>query len=235
MHKILKADQTNDAGFFRIPLTEIEPNIHSEVDTEIGGSGDDNSSKMNDVVEDVLQRARHEAEWLVTNARKEAQEEKAEILSRAQVAAAKEMDAACASAATLIQEARQISDRIVEAAEEHILALTLKIAHDLLKSTVIHHPAVIADVIKDAVSLLNNEEKLVIHVSPGAFESIKEKKAEFASLLSENASIRILPDQDLKNGDCIVQGQYARIDALLQERFANIAGVLKGASDHDES
>jgi flagellar assembly protein FliH len=235
LYKILKADQANDMGFFRVPLMEIERSIQATEETGSDGLNSANSKEMQSAAEELIHQAKLEAEVILETGRKEAMEEKARILDGAKKAAAIERETACACAAAFLQEAKQIRDRVVESAEDHILDLTLKIAQDLLKTVMVVNPAIIADLIRDAVSMINNEEQLVIRVSPSALDAIKEKKADFVSLLSENASLRIIPDQELKDGDCVVQGQYARVDALLQERFARIERALKGASDHHES
>ena len=221
MYRIIKSERAREAGIYRINLKNLAHD--SDVTMESRNNPDDGSGiRQGEICKndgEILQAARQQAGEILAEARLEGEELREEALTRAREESSREREELLQKAREVIHTASRVRQEVIRSAEPQVVELALKVAKSILKTSVLIEPGLIKDIVAEAVSLLAGEESIIVKVNPGDLSTCREEKDFFKDLLAEDAGIRFLPSEDVEKGCCIVQGQFSRVESILEDRF----------------
>jgi flagellar assembly protein FliH len=122
----------------------------------------------------------------------------------------------------LIQSMTTMKEQMLGFNESHLVQLMFhmasKIAHQHLED---NNPAII-EIIRNSVTLAQDEEEIVIRVSPQQYEFLEVLKRESNREYDFLKKIKLEPSNDVESGGCVVETNYGEVDARLQQRVEQL-------------
>jgi len=224
LYKIIKSDYTQESGFCNVPLQQLPVLADDESSFAPGISG--MPAKVDSEARKLIKEARSEAEEILRQAKVDAEAMKAEAFKKGLEESSKERISLLEEARDVLAAAAQMRIKILSSAEPQVVELALSIAGHLLHTRIHIDPELIKDVVAEAILMLASGESIVVRVNPRDLSVCRSHKEIFQELLADGASIKFLPSEEVKKGDCTVQGQYALVESFLQERFNHIRDAL---------
>ena len=109
--------------------------------------------------------------------------------------------------------------------ERMLVALAIEVGRRLAQTALTQDPALVAGIIHEALGALTQPARDArIHLHPADAEIVKDT----LNLTAEIGAWRLVPDSELRRGDCRVITDSAQVDARLDTREAGIAQALLG-------
>lgn len=109
-----------------------------------------------------------------------------------------------------------------------ILEISLDIAKKIIKKESIEDSSIILENIKEILSGLSKEEKKIsLKVNPAQCAMLKQEIPEVVTSMGFEASVLILPDENIMEGGCVVTTSNGVIDATIESQLSIISEVLK--------
>ncbi len=192
--------------------------------------------------EAALQSARSEAAELVEDARIQAealreaawQEGHHEGKIAARLAVEAEVRAEWdARKSALREEMDQLAGQIAAAREQlwqkqesEMLALTLAIARQVVKTEVQQNPDVIRQVISNAIRRVTDKENLRIRVSIADAPCVKEMRDDLLEVIDGLRHLEIIDDRRVGEGGCVIETNAGTIDAKIETQLGEVARAL---------
>lgn len=104
-----------------------------------------------------------------------------------------------------------------------LIALSIKIAEQVLRSTLQTYPDKILDLIHDVMQVDNGKEALVkLRLNPEDLDLVEH----YLHTEGVSGSWRLLPDSSIERGGCIAETALGSIDATLQTRWQRVIASL---------
>jgi len=144
--------------------------------------------------------------------------------ARAQADIATLSAALCAAAAEL----SRTKDDLFTQAEMDLLKLSVLIARKIVGREVAADRHVTPDNVKRCLDLLSERRNLVIRVAPSTLDVVNERLPEISKTLGDLSSVKLVADQSLEPGGCLVTSQSGVLDATIEAQFAEVERVLFG-------
>jgi Flagellar biosynthesis/type III secretory pathway protein len=110
--------------------------------------------------------------------------------------------------------------------ESHLIQLVFQMASRLAKMELSNNNDSMVDILRDAVGLAQDEEKITVRVSPAQFEFMEELKKETGRELEFVKKIAFEPSADVTDGGCIVETNYGEVDARTEQRVEQLWTAL---------
>ena len=231
MHRIIKSGSTLESGYYRVPLQQLVL-VTEDKRREIEDYGDLGKAPFNqdlnadDEAEVIIKEAREKAQQILSQANLEAEAVKDEAFRSGLEEGSRESGKLLEEARELIACAGMIREEIIKSAEPQVIELALKIARSLVKTNLLVEPELIKDIVAEAISILAGDENIMVKVNPDDLSICRANKDFFRELLTDGSSIKFLPSEEVEKGNCTVQGQFALVESLLQERFEVLRNAL---------
>ena len=246
--KIVKNDQiTYGAPFqIRIPLnlqniSQFEEESEEEFAEEIR-EGDTVPPTPEELLEKarqeselIIREAGFEAEKLLEQARKTAEENAANTLEEAwQKGYGEGMEAARQQNESILSEAEEIRmvaseehDSIMAGMETEIVELVLGVARKVIACEISSNKNAIIQLVKEAMQNCSNKNGAILRVSPEDFESLNENMDELLITAEGADGLNIKKDSTLRQGDCIVETSLGSVDAGVETKLGKIGEAFK--------
>jgi len=112
--------------------------------------------------------------------------------------------------------------RLAVAISKKVIGRELKLDTELLKG-----------IIDRTISLLDGEEEILIRVAPSDLEVLVDYKQELISSNNGLERVKIVSDEGVKNGGCIIETDFGGFDATIESQLAEIEAKLLEV-DNDE-
>ena len=196
---------------------------------------------------ELLQSARTEAEELIEDAQVQAealreaawQEGHHEGKIAARTAAEAEVHAEWEERkAALHAEMEQIGIQIADAREQlwlrqesEMVALSLAIARQVVKTEVQQNPDVIRQVIANAIRRVTDKENLRIRVSIADSLAVKEMREDLLEVIDGLRHLEIIDDRRITDGGCVIETNAGTIDAKMETQLGEVARALGVVED----
>lgn len=103
--------------------------------------------------------------------------------------------------------------------ETHLIKLTFQIASRLAKTEVQGNQDAVLNVLRDAISLAQDEEQMNVHVAPGQFEFLEQLKNEVGREYEFLKNIKFQSNKDISEGGCVIETNYGEVDARIEQRI----------------
>lgn len=110
--------------------------------------------------------------------------------------------------------------------EAHLIRLVFQMATRLAKVEVTTNNESVVAVLKDAISLAQDEENVTVRVSAEQFEFFEELKKNTGREFDFLKKIRFEPSAEITAGGCIVETNYGEVDARVEQRIDQLWASL---------
>lgn len=212
-----------------------------------------NEIKIEEVVEQIKQQAKNEAQKIIDEANKKANE----IINQAKENAEKiyqdanskgynegynrgysdgyqsGIDAATIDSKNIIDEANNYLYTIQKESEEYIsnfqndiIRLALEIAKEIVKCELTINNEAVLTCAQKLLSKSKNKKSIILKTSIGDYKVLKSRQHDLEQCIESNATLTILADSSLDSGDFILETSSGVIDAKLETQIKILAQKL---------
>ncbi len=113
-------------------------------------------------------------------------------------------------------------------ARQDVLALALAIAARVTHKTIEADPAVVADQVDEALSLVVAPSRLTVAVHPDDRELVSSVLAGLHERFASTVHAALVDDETMARGGCLVSTGRGRVDATIETQLERIAAALVG-------
>lgn len=117
---------------------------------------------------------------------------------------------------------KQISDLkqlLIEQNEAHLVKLTYYMASKIAMKQIDEHPELVVEIMKQAISLSQSEEEILVQVPSSQVDFLEQVKKETGRELEFLKKVKFEAHEDMSVGGCIILTNYGEVDARLEERI----------------
>jgi type III secretion system HrpE/YscL family protein len=191
--------------------------------------------RVGHVVPGAILDARAEAERIVSAARAEAEAIRAaasaavEEARRAGQAEGREAgrQAALGEAAELLARARADAETTRKDAAGSAVVLAARMAEKIVGHKVTTDPSVMADIAAQALKACRARTgPVTLRVAPSALAALEQARPALLSALGGVSDLRLVVDQAVAPGGCVVDTPVGRLDARLETQVAALEAAL---------
>jgi flagellar assembly protein FliH len=115
--------------------------------------------------------------------------------------------------------AQQDYEATVEASEDAVLDLGLKLAEKILHAELTADKERYVQLVKGAIADWKERSNVRIFVHPESYELVLQQKEELAALAGKDFDISIMPQHDMQAGGCVLETKHGRIDASVDSQL----------------
>lgn len=120
------------------------------------------------------------------------------------------------------------AQRLAEQARSDALEIGFAVARRVLESELSSSPTPLFELIRSAIRKLAESRTVTVRLSPGDLDRINAAGGTFGLGSLSVAEILLRPDDSLKTGDCIVEGELGSVDGRLDRRIEELWKVVAG-------
>lgn len=196
------------------------------------------------MVMELLQKARDEARDIITNAQEEAevikiqageeadaikQEAYQEGLRQAQQEIEGDRQAAIQQSQALLEEARQSKLKVFRSCEADMVRLIMAMVKKVIAGELNTNPDIIINILQEAINFLDTPENISVYVNPQELDIILEvmDKGYLTDIGSNNINIDIKADKRISPGGCLLESDAGSVDAQLETRIASVNNAIQ--------
>jgi flagellar assembly protein FliH len=200
------------------------------------------------MVMELLQKARDEARDIITNAREEAQVIKMQADEEAHVARQKahkeayeeglrqaqqeiegDRQAAIQQSQALLEEARQLKLKVFRSYEADMVRLVMAMVKKVIAGELKTNPDIIINILQEAIDFLDRPDNITVYVNPQELENILEvmNKGYLTDIGSNNINMDIKADGRISPGGCLLESDAGSVDAQLETRIVSVNNAIQ--------
>lgn len=144
----------------------------------------------------------------------------------------------CATAGTHVEHLRSRVAGVLDAvektrrsmlarAENALVSLSLEIARKVVVTEISQNPLVVAHVVRTALAHVADKEKLTLRIS-SCDAAVLEERSDFWTPVNEQLDdIRIVCDERIERGGCVIEGPAGVIDARIDVQLMEMRDVVE--------
>jgi flagellar assembly protein FliH len=125
---------------------------------------------------------------------------------------------------TVLERARA---GVLAVMEEEIIALVQAVTDRILLAPGAVDPDLIRRVVRESIGRVSQAERLAVRLNPDDLERVREFRPRLLENMGRLKYLDLLPTQDLRPGDCLVEGPQTQVDATLATRRERIFQLLE--------
>jgi flagellar assembly protein FliH len=133
-----------------------------------------------------------------------------------------EIDARLIEMDRVLKAVASLKTELVQQNEAHIVKLAFHIAKRLAYHAIEVNQDVILEVIRSSIAQAQIEEEVTVQVSPSQYEFLDKLKTETGRDFEFLKKIKLVSDDQIKSGGCIIETNYGQIDARFEERVEKV-------------
>lgn len=126
----------------------------------------------------------------------------------------------------LLNAIKELKTEMTSFNEAHLIQLTFQMAARLAKTSLQGNHEAMVQILRDAVSLSQDEENITVRVSHAQFEFLEELKKETGREFEFIKRIRFESSGEVSDGGCIVETNYGEVDARIEQRIEQLWTAL---------
>ncbi|AVX20773.1 MULTISPECIES: FliH/SctL family protein [Carboxydocella] len=185
----------------------------------------------------IIAEAHDEAEAILANARQEGENLRTQAfqqgLQEGQKQALAQWEEKISALTAIIRAATENKRRALKEAEELMVELVLAISARILKALPEINPDYLRGQVEAVVEKVLDSEQGILYVAPQAVEQVSGWLDEIIANHPTLRKLRIQPDSSLSPGSVILETQYGRVEAILEEQMQLLAESLKGVMEDE--
>lgn len=203
------------------------------------------------LVMELLEKARNEAQSIISNAQEEVDFMRAQVmeeaketreqagiegytdgLKRAQAEIEADRQMAMEQSQQLVEEARRTKLSILDSAEIDMVRLVMAIARKVIVAELSINPQAIVEIVRQAIYYLDSPENLRVYVNPTDLQALLDAIAleGLSQIGSRDMAIDLKGDQRISSGGCIIDSSMGSVDAQLEGRMRKVEEAIMEAS-----
>ncbi|MBO8159348.1 FliH/SctL family protein [Thermosyntropha sp.] len=196
-----------------------------------------------DMAMELLQKAREEAKLIIAEAQEEADTIRAQVYEEAQELRKKaeqegyeegikraleemeeKIEKSREESEQIIEEASRLKLEIMRSVEQDIVSLALAVAKKVIMAEIKSNPAIILDVVREAISFLDQPGNITLRVNPEDMKVLNKlmEKGDFADIENEAGNVELKPDFRITQGGFIIESEKGVVDAQIETRLTSI-------------
>ncbi len=184
----------------------------------------------------IVEKAREEAEEMVSSARAEADGIRAAAYREGYDTARKAFDLERAEIvehlADTLEDTRRQVDEFWITVEPEILKLAVDVARKVVHKEINESPDVVLNTVKIALYQIKDRQALKILVNPADYELLREHKEEIMGSCDGMRSLEIVEDRRTQQGGCLIEAENGNLDARIDTQLREVERALMEAA-HD--
>jgi len=118
-------------------------------------------------------------------------------------------------------------DKILNASQEGILNLSIRIAEKMLGAQLTANRANLKTVLDEAFQKISSSDKVVIRANPADVPFARSCSQEFEQKFSSIRSVSVEEDHSLAEGSCILETDYGFVDARIPMKISILEEAFK--------
>lgn len=133
--------------------------------------------------------------------------------------------------ATLVKACENFSnakDGLYQQAQQDLLDLSLLIARKIVAREIDGDAHVTADNLQRCLETLSNRKNLTVRVAPMVVRTVEERLEELSKRMSDLSAVRVMGDEEVSPGGCVISGESGMVDATIETQFAEVERILFG-------
>ncbi len=128
---------------------------------------------------------------------------------------------------SLMERITQIKKDLEIHNESHLVRLIYHMVERVSLRHVELDNSILVDVMRQSLSLAQDEENVVVQVSKSQYEFIEDLKKQTAREFDFLRKITLEPNENITAGGCIVQTNYGEVDSRTEQRLEKLWNTLK--------
>lgn len=193
---------------------------------------------------EILAAARREAEAILAEAREQGwaegyregeqavRKELAAEFDQVRARAEQELAAARTEADAVRSEAMVERERLIADLEPELVALSLSIARQILRTELQLQPDALSNIVAAALVKVRGEERVRLRVHPEDLDRVAAGRGEWQAALG-GGDVELVPDPALGQGEFILQSGQGLVDGRLDAQLQQVAAALSGLGPVD--
>lgn len=206
-----------------------------------------------EMIVEILEKARLEAHDIMAEAQEEAQDirlkakEEAEVLkqqaldngyqsgwNKVMQETQQQIEQASQQSKDLLEEANRERLRILGSCESIMVRLSMDIAQKIVEKEITLNPDIIIKLVKNIREFMKSAEAVKVLVSPEDFETLVAEFAESDFTPGDNSQLHIMADKSISRGGCMVETDLGSVDARLETRVSTLENALMEVVNSDQ-
>lgn len=135
----------------------------------------------------------------------------------------------------VLSEALREKDEIIKKAEHQIVELSMAIAKKITKCEVLLNRDVIIYSVNEAISKIVDHDTINIYMNLKDIEVFTQRKDEILKSLPINSKVKIIEDNSIMPGGCIISTNMGNIDATISTQLLEVERLLEEALRQEEA
>jgi flagellar assembly protein FliH len=123
---------------------------------------------------------------------------------------------------TLMNGIKDLKMNLVQFNETHFINLLFQMASRLAKTSLEGNNEAMVQILREAVSLSQDDENITVRVSANQFNFLEELKNATGRDLEFVKRIRFESSDEVADGGCIVETNYGEVDARIEKRIEQL-------------
>lgn len=191
--------------------------------------------------EKILEKAEEEKTRLLKEIEKEReawQEEKARLIEEARKEGyqdgfekgkkdgLQEYENVIESARQVVQLSKKDYEKKIEASEETIIEIAVKVAEKIIAANLKREPELFTGLVREVICEVKEYPEVKIYVHPDKYEFMLEQKEELMELFTTKTELYIFPDVNLPENGICVESPFGKIDASIDTQLEQLKSKL---------
>jgi flagellar biosynthesis/type III secretory pathway protein FliH len=176
------------------------------------------------LAEEIVARARGEAERLTAAAAEQGREEG----YRSGLAEARaELEPAVSVIRAAAERADAAREALLDTLERRAVELALALAEKVLAAELAARPELVLDVVESTLRRASAGDRLVLNVHPADLDLVRAALDDLARARSGSGTIEVVAERRVPRGGCVLSTPVGEIDARISEQLARAGDVLR--------
>ena len=119
---------------------------------------------------------------------------------------------------SVIGHIEKLKESLLSFNESHLIKLMFHMASRLAHTHLENNNPSIVEIIKNSVTLAQDEEEIVVRVSAQQYAFLEELKTENGREYDFLKKVKLEPSKEITPGGCIVETNYGEVDSRIEQR-----------------
>lgn len=126
----------------------------------------------------------------------------------------------------ILEKAYEEKQDIIKESEPFVIELSVQIASKIIQKELETKPNVLIHMIKQNLIYSNERSMISICVNPDDFTYVQNQRNQLLESLEGQIEVKILPEQSIEKGGCVIRTSYGSIDARIDVQLKEIKQAL---------
>lgn len=156
-----------------------------------------------------------------------------EGFQKGQAAANEQFQSMIKEAKHILSIAKAEQEKQVKQSEHIILQLALTSAEKIVKQSLSENDEAYMNIVKAAINEAKDHRDVQLKVDPYHFEHVMNFKEELSKIINGNRAIMIYPEEELRDGGCVIESSFGKVDASVDSQLHEIKQKLTALMEEE--